>query len=719
MNLTNIINGKKQVERLVSIEPQNDSVELFFENPDGSISSKVEKNKYWILSNQSHGKEFNRLKGDLFYCWGKQYSDRIDFLKERKKFPNTFSIFNEKESCAVKDGWACFLGMDIPEVSLLSFDLETTTLDPKDPIAKILLISTYYRNKHKVIKRLFSYENFNSQADMLNAFCKHVRDTNPTLLIGHNIFGFDLNYMETIADNEGISLLLGRDGSAMKSDSYEKKFRVDGNRDLHYRDFRIYGREIIDTMFLSIKADIDKKYNSYGLKPIIKQENWELSNRTFYDASTIRFNYKNPVEWEKIKAYCEDDAIDAVTLYDKFVPPFFYMNRSVAKGSFQTLIQSATGSQLNSIMLRAYLQDGHSLPKADEQAYFEGAISEGNPGIYNNCMKLDVSSLYPSIMVEYNIYPAHKDPNEYFPALVKYFRTERLANKKLAKETGNAYYNHLEQSQKIAINSLYGFMGAPGLLFNHIQGAGEVTKKGREILQKGMKHVTENFQMIIANVDTDSILFGYKDGCNIEETEREFIRQSTNKLFPSTISWEHDGYYKKVIILKAKNYVLDDGKKVKYKGSSLRSPTLEEALREFIHEIVNAILTDKTNYSEIYNKYVKEIDKVDNIKRWASRKTISDKTLSSERTNEVRIVDAIEGTEYVEGDRIWVYFKSDGSLSLVDTFNGEYNKKKLYEKLFKTGQRFSTVFPNSKEIFPNLALKKNAKLLEKTNEVNL
>jgi hypothetical protein len=55
-------------------------------------------------------------------------------------------------------------------------------------------------------------------------------------------------------------------------------------------------------MFLSIRYDtFAKKYNSYGLKNIIKQENLERIDRVAYDASQIRFNYKNPVEWVKIK----------------------------------------------------------------------------------------------------------------------------------------------------------------------------------------------------------------------------------------------------------------------------------------------------------------------------------------------------------------------------------------------------------------------------------
>jgi DNA polymerase elongation subunit (family B) len=719
--VNDLIYGKKGIQKIVSVEPRDNVLEVFYEKTPGNITSEFFPHKYWLLSSQKISENFQRLKGDLFYKYGKLFNTREDFLKARSiyRHKEIFSVYNAKESVAIKDGYSCFLDMTPNDVSLVSFDLKTTGLDPHLPDAQIVLISATFRAGRNLEKKLFCYNDYSSQGEMIDAFCTFIREKNPSLLIGHNVLGFDFNYLNVIASLSNTSLLLGRDGSSAVFDDYERKFRVDGNRDLGYHDVRIYGREIIDTMFLSIKADIGRKYDSYGLKPIIKQEGWELPNRVFYDSSLIRTNYTKPGEWAKIQQYCIDDSLDAITLFDKFCPPFFYMCQNVAKGSFQNVVNSASGSQLNSIMLRAYLQQAHSLPKADEPYYFEGAISIGNPGIYHNFMKLDVASLYPSIMMEYRIAPEHKDPKGYFTQLVGYLREERLKNKQLAKETENPYYSHLEQSQKIAINSLYGFMGAKGLLFNHIPGAASVTKYGRELLTQGMD-IVKNKGMVIANVDTDSILFGYSSFAEIRPETRESIRTEFNEQFPDTISWEDDGYFPNVIIAKAKNYVLQDEKgKIKYKGSSLKSPTLEPALREFITRIISAILEKKNNFSEIYLEYVREINNITDIKRWAARKTISSKTLASERTNESKIRDAIEDTEYSEGDRIYCYFAPDESLRLIENFDGFYHKEKFYKKLFQAGQRFSTVL-DCKNLFKNYSLKRNQKELEEIlNEANL
>jgi DNA polymerase elongation subunit (family B) len=215
----------------------------------------------------------------------------------------------------------------------------------------------------------------------------------------------------------------------------------------------------------------------------------EKDNRQHYDASKIKSNINNKEEWEKIKQYALDDSEDALKLYDLMIAPYFYLCQTIPK-SFQELLCSATGSQINATMIRSYFQDGYSLPKASSTTDYEGAISWGKPGIYYNCIKWDVASLYPSIMRQYEIYPKDKDPNRYFLYLVNYFTNERLKNKKLAKETKDKYYDDLQSAQKIFINSCYGFLGTSGLLFNYPKGAAEVTSRGREILTKAIEWAT-------------------------------------------------------------------------------------------------------------------------------------------------------------------------------------------------------------------------------------
>jgi DNA polymerase elongation subunit (family B) len=459
-------------------------------------------------------------------------------------------------------------------------------------------------------------------------------------------------------------------------------------------------------MFLAYKYDIGRKYESYGLKKIIAQEKLEAEDRVFYDASQIRFKYKDPNEWKLIKEYCLHDADDALKLFDLMSPPFFYMTQSVPK-SFQSMIESASGSQINSVMVRSYLQEKHSIPKASTTVEYEGAISFGNPGVYRNVFKVDVASLYPSIMIEYKVYSPQKDPNKNFLNLVQTFTERRLYHKRLAKE--EKYHDDMQAAFKIFINSCYGFLGSTGLNFNMPEGAALVTKIGRDILSKSIEWAGQKTYSIV-NADTDSISFTKANSSDFTNDEREDILKELNSLFPSSIRFEDDGLYKCVIVFKAKNYVLYDGKKIKTKGSAIKATTKEPALREFINSVIVSIIDNRNDYNDIYKSYVIEAMNIKDIKRWVSRKTISEKTLNPQRTNEQKIYDIIQNSSFVEGDRIYCFFKPDGTLALAENFNGDYDKDKMLEKLYKTSEIFDTVLPDG--IFVNYKLKKNKPKLQ-------
>lgn len=218
-----------------------------------------------------------------------------------------------------------------------------------------------------------------------------------------------------------------------------------------------------------------------------------------------------------------------------------------------------------------------------------------------------------------------------------------------------------------------------------------------------------NFQIV--NADTDSISFCKSEHAYIPLEERKAFIKEINELSPEFMTWADDGYYKKVIILKAKNYVLqtEDGK-IKYKGSAIKAPGKPQALREFIKRMIDLMLEDKTTYVELYNEYAKEILNITDIKRWSDRKTLTATTFESQRTNETKMIDAIAGTEYVEGNRIWVYFKSDDSLSLIENFDGDYSRTKLLKKLHDTVKIFENILDI--KMFTNYSLKRSQKLLE-------
>lgn len=706
MTSDDFIYGKDRTEGIVSIEVDGDSAKVFTEI-NGQLTYKKVPNEYWLVT---HG---NPGLGEVFLLKGQAYYDhaiKCGSRKERGAIVGKLKargidhhvVYNDAEMFMMKNGYTYYKGMKPEDVSVLSFDIETTSLSPVS--GQVLLISNTFRRNGKTERKVFAYDEFNSQKEMIYAWCNWVCDKNPSILLGHNIFNFDLPYLRHHAG----SLQLGRDLSEAHFATHVSNFRKDGSQSYDYKNVRVYGREIIDTFHLAIKYDLGRKYDSYGLKQIIKQEGLERADRQHFDASKIRDLYKDPEEWQKIKTYAEHDADDALALFDLMAPSFFYYTQSLPK-TFQQVINSATGSQVDSFMKRAYIQQGYGLPKSSQFAEYEGAISFGKPGLYRYVNKIDVASLYPSIILQEKIYDKTKDPKGLFLEMVSYFTTQRLYNKKLAKETGDRYYKDLSDSQKIFINSAYGFMGAPGLLFNAPANAAKVTRTGREILTEGIKWAEEK-GFTVVNADTDS--FSYTTGKQLSGESFAKHIEEINKLREGII-WEDDGQYKKVLIVKTKNYVLDDGKNRVVKGSSLKATMKEPALRRFINEIIDLLMADRKDM--VYDAYINCCNSInfisnENIHDWCSKKTITKAVLYPERTNEARIKEAIEGKHVKEGDKIYVFFQRPEKITLLENYSGEIDNHTLYKKVYKTLEIFSTVMDIG--VFPNFSLKRNLKRIE-------
>lgn len=490
-DLNNIIYGRDNTQRVVSIEVQDSTIELFIENEDGTITSDFRSSKPWILTPKPVSERSIRLQGDLHYKYVLTFDTEEEFRNATKRLygKDFYCCWNLKEMFMVKTGVTLYKGMKAKEPSILSFDIETTSLSPQDPKAKVLIIANTFRKQGKITRKLFAYNDYDSQAELIDAWCDWVREINPSILLGYNINGFDIPYLYAVAQKNDTSLRLGRNGTDLWFNKNESKFRKDGSQFYTYRKVNVYGREVIDGFFVALRYDVGRKYESYKLKQLIKQEGLEVKDRVFYDGDQIRHKYHIPEEFEKIKQYAQFDGDDALALYDLMIPAFFYMMPNTPK-PFQMLTEGASGSQINSMLVRSYLQIKHSIPKASEVSEFQGAISFALPGIYRNSLKIDFAALYPSIIRQFKIYDRDKDPKGHFLQLLEYFAVERLKNKKISKETGDQYYEDLQQAQKILCNSFYGFLSTQGMNFNSPLNAAEITKKGREFLTTSIQWAT-------------------------------------------------------------------------------------------------------------------------------------------------------------------------------------------------------------------------------------
>lgn len=205
------------------------------------------------------------------------------------------------------------------------------------------------------------------------------------------------------------------------------------------------------------------------------------------------------------------------------------------------------------------------------------------------------------------------------------------------------------------------------------------------------------YNFTLVNLDTDSLSLCKNDGSEFTKEEQVSILKQLNSLMPEKISWEDDGYYPKVVIVRAKNYILYDGEDIKIKGSGLKASMKEPALKEFINKIIDCFVFDKQDQIlDIYYSYVREVFNVKDIYRWSSKKTLTSSVLNPERTTEQKILDAVQGLGLQEGDKFHVYFTMDDKLKVPDQWTNDHCPETLLEKLYKTMEVFSSIYDMTK-----------------------
>lgn len=256
---------------------------------------------------------------------------------------------------------------------------------------------------------------------------------------------------------------------------------------------------------------------------------------------------------------------------------------------------------------------------------------------------------------------------------------------------------------------------------------------------------------VIGPTDTDSISFCKADGSEFTEEERASLLKELNENSPEFIQWEDDGYYPICIALKAKNYILFDGKKKKIKGSAFKTSSKEPAMKEMMLEFVDQMIANPDDFkplTEIYHKYVREALAPTDLKRWVKKVSVSESVLKCKgyteediknkvvRRNETDIWDAIKDVEGLqEGDRFWLYpyvvltgvevtttktgkvkekpqFKYGlKRLEAYDPNNPDIDIDQLLKRCYNTVEIFDNIV-NSETYFTNYTLVKNKPLLE-------
>jgi DNA polymerase elongation subunit (family B) len=417
-----------------------------------------------------------------------------------------------------------------------------------------------------------------------------IAERDPDVIEGHNIFRFDLEYLEARARRHGIVLAWGRDGSALRGRPSRLSI---AERSVPYRRYELAGRHIVDTWMLALLHDTGTRdLPSLGLKDIARHLGVTAPDRTYVAAESIsRLFAESP---DELMAYAADDAVETLGLADVFAPPYFAQAQFLPFDLQSTMLRGAA-AKIDALLLREYLRRRHAVPSPrPARAVGGGYTAVFQRGVARPVLHVDVTSLYPSLMLGRSIHPA-SDALGVFPALLGHLRDVRVAAKRASQAATTAaartHHHAVQQSFKILINAFYGYLAFSTGHWNDFDAANRVTEEGRAVVATILDALAEAGATAV-EADTDGVYFVPPHGHG--RPDDDALLERLAKPLPPGITLELDGRYAAMLSYKMKTYaVLDERGRVTLKGSGFRSRGLEPFQRLLIEELVRLFVHER------------------------------------------------------------------------------------------------------------------------------
>lgn len=661
------------------------------------VESTVEPFAPWMFLTQEPtwpqlaGKyEIERLAGAADYCWLARFTQWPAFLTARALLDDAgqrwLGFPSPVEQYLAASGRTLFKDLTYDDLIRLQLDIETSGLDPRAPDAKILLVVV---GANGGVEEAIGAGG-EDERTILHRLNELIAKIDPDIIEGHNIFNFDLPYLLTRAAAVGVSLTWGRDGSPVTAGS-SQRFKV-AARSIPFQPHYIHGRHLLDTYQQIQRYDSAGALTSYGLKQAIDALGLTREDRTFVRGESLNATWE--LDREKVIRYALDDIRDVAALSAVTVPTEFYQTQILPQ-PLQKVATSGTGGKVNALVLRAHVAARESVPQPQPPQAYPGGYSEVRAvGIFRPVVKCDVESLYPAIMLTEGISSARDRLGIMLP-LLRELTTRRLDAKQRARLSAgreHAYWQGLQGSFKVLINSFYGYLGYSRAVLNDYAAAERITLRGQELIKVVVAELERTGARVI-EIDTDGVYFVPPPGIDTQAADEAYVA-SIGRTLPAGINLAFDGRYQGMLSLKTKNYVLldYDGTLI-VRGSSLRSRREEPYLRRFLYEAADLLVRgEREAVRALYFATARQIQQralaPRDFCRW---ETITDKTFTSEHNR--RLAAAAQGQRV--GERIEVYQRATGALGPITEYANDEDVDYLLRRLRDVAARFSDIYEDA------------------------
>src|ERR1043166_2495225 len=442
-----------------------------------------------------------------------------------------------------------------------------------------------------------------SEREAIRRLTQLIKERDPDVIEGHDLFRIHLPCLVARAKKLKTKLDWGRSDGFLRS--RPSRLQI-AEKTIDYPKFTIDGRHFADTFLLAQFYDV-------GMRSLTGFERIDVARHFGFCADEeisglagkeLHRAYLDQDERFRRRALC---GVRETRSLSDLLSPSYFIQAQIFPYNYQDTIVRGNATRINALFLREYFRQRHSIPELPIPRAFEGGYTDiFFTGVARNVWHCDIASLYPSIMLQFDCFPA-SDQLQIFRHLLTDLRTFRLETKaNLRAEKDPAQQHHLQalhNTFKILINSFYGYLGFGQGHFADFDAAARVTQIGRDLLRKMIDWLNGQGAQVV-EVDTDGIYFVPPDQIDIGDLQKGLAKE-----LPPGIEVEFDEQFDAMFSYKAKNYaLLTKAGEVVIKGGALKSRGLEKFQRVFLEEMIKLIMRGKSEaIVDLREKFEKNI----------------------------------------------------------------------------------------------------------------
>jgi DNA polymerase I/DNA polymerase-2 len=464
--------------------------------------------------------------------------------------------------------------ISMPEFKIVAFDIETVG---KKGEKEIVMASFFGKNFKKVLtSQKANYKEWvevlENEKKILERIVEIFQKENPDIVLTYYGDSFDFQVLNQRCEKNKIKLIISRD---KKEKRFSRRARISAARfnGIVHVDLFNFIQNILSPNLQTEVLTLDSV-----AAEILGDKKIEM------DYQELLESWKKGKNLEKLAEYCLKDSELTFKLGEILLPQIFEISRTVGQVLFD-VSRMTYGQLVEWYLSRKAGEKGEIIPnqpKFEEiqerrkKTYVGGFVKEPILGIHEKISVLDFRSLYPSLIVSFNISPetlscecckdnGHKVPelNYWFckkregfiPSVLKEIIKKRTELKKKLKTIpkDSFEYKVLDNRQyalKIISNATYGYFGFSASKWYSKECAESCTALGRYWIKETIKEAEkEGFSVIYA--DTDSLFL--KKSENIEKEVSEFL-EKINQKFPGILELELQGFYERGIFIPKGTY---------------------------------------------------------------------------------------------------------------------------------------------------------------------